>query len=89
MPLDGIDPIKNKEKSAMTTKEIIEQIAHNHHTTPEEVEAEMRKAICAAMESDDPKAQAMWKRLAPDGKEPSIERFIQFCVEGMKGQGNS
>ena len=73
----------------MTTKEIIEQIARNNKTTPEKVEAEMRKAICAAMESDDPKAQALWKLLAPDGKEPSIEQFIQFCVERMKGRGNS
>ena len=73
----------------MTTKEIIEQIAYNHRTTPEEVEAEMRNAIRAAMAADEPKAQALWKQLAPDGKEPSIERFIQFCVERMKGQGNS
>ena len=65
----------------MTTKDIIEQIARNNQSTPEEVEAEMRKAICAAMESEDPKVQALWKRLAPDGKEPSIERFIQFCAE--------
>ena len=73
----------------MTTKEIIEQIAHNHRTTPEEVEAEMHNAIRAAMAADDPKAQALWKQLAPEGKEPSIEQFIQFCAERMKGQGNS
>lgn len=72
----------------MTTKDIFEQIARNNQTTPEEVEAEMRKAICAAMETDDPKAQALWKQLAPDGQEPSIERVIQFCVEKVKEQEN-
>lgn len=72
----------------MTTKEIIEQIARNNQTTPEEVEEQMRSAIRAAMEADDPKAQALWKQLAPDGKEPSIEMFIKFCVERLKEQGD-
>ena len=73
----------------MTTKEIIEQIARNNQTTTEEVEEQMRSAIRTAMEADDPKAQALWKQLTPDGKEPSVERFIQFCVERMEEQGNS
>lgn len=32
----------------MTTKTIYERVAEKHHTTPEEVELEMRKALEAA-----------------------------------------
>ncbi len=73
----------------MTTKDIIEQIARNNQSTPEEVEEKMRNAIRAAMAADDPKAQALWKRLALDGKEPSIEQFIQFCAERLREQENT
>ena len=36
--------------------------------------------------SDDPQAQAIWKQIAPDGKEPSIETFLKFCVERIHNQ---
>ena len=73
----------------MTTKEIIEKIARENHITPEAVEEEMRSAIRAAMESNDPHAQALWKQIAPDGKEPSIETFLKFCVDRMNKPRNS
>ena len=65
----------------MTTKEIIEQIAREKHTTPEVVEEEMRSAIRAAMASSDPRAQALWKQIAPDGKEPPFEIFLNFIIK--------
>ena len=73
----------------MKTKEIIEQIARENHTTPEVVEEEMRSAIRAAMASNDPHAQALWKEIAPDGKEPSIETFLRFCVNRINKPRNS
>ena len=36
----------------------------------------MRIAIRAAMQSPDPTAQALWKQIAPDGKEPPVEKVI-------------
>ena len=63
----------------MTTKEVIYEVAKENNTTPEIVEEEMRKAIRAAMATKDPHAQALWKKIAPDGKEPSIEAVLQFC----------
>lgn len=72
----------------MTTKEIIEQIAREHHTTPEVVEKEMQSAICAGMACSDPRAQALWKQIAPDGKVPSIEIFLKFCVDRMDNLRN-
>lgn len=73
----------------MTTKEIIEQIARENHTTPEVVEEEMRSAIRAAMASNDLHAQALWKQIAPDGKEPSIETFLRFCADRINKLRNS
>jgi len=71
----------------MTTKEMIEQVARKHNTTPEIVEEEMQKGIHAAMASADPHAQAIWKEIAPDGKEPSIEDFLKFCIARMNIPG--
>lgn len=64
----------------MTTKDIIRQIAMQHGVTPEQVEADMKEAIKTAMASTDPQAQELWKQIAPDGKEPSIETFLNFCA---------
>ena len=66
------------------TKQIFEKIAKENNTTPEEVENEMRFAIREAMKSEDPKAQKLWKKISPDGKEPSIEQFLQFVIDMME-----
>jgi len=50
----------------------------------EEMENEIKKAIREAMATTDPRAQALWKRIAPDGKEPSVEEFLDFCVNRLK-----
>jgi len=65
----------------MKTSEIIKQIAKERNLTPEEVEEEMRRAIREAMAVQDPHVQALWRQLAPDGKEPSIDKFLEFCVD--------
>ena len=51
----------------MTTKQIIRQIARNNNVTPKQVEEDIKEAIRAAMASDDPQAQAIWRQIAPDG----------------------
>ena len=68
----------------MNTKEMLKIIAMKHNTTPERVEKEIRIAIREAMKSKDPKAQMLWKRISPDGKEPSIERFLQCVVDMLE-----
>ena len=62
----------------MDINTIFEEIARDNNTTPQAVENEIRYAIQEAMKSKDPKAQMLWKQISPDGKEPSIERFLQF-----------
>jgi len=72
------------EGTFVDTKEIIQEIARQNNVTPEEVEYEMRQAIRFGMQSKDPEAQRLWKQIAPNGKEPSIETFLKFCVNRLK-----
>ena len=65
----------------MKAKEVIKKIAKEQGTSPKKIEDEMRCAIREAMASKDPQAQALWKQIAPDGKEPSIDRFLEFCAD--------
>lgn len=69
-----------KGEDIMKANKIIEKIAKERNLTPKEVEDEMRRAIREAMATKDPQAQALWKQLAPDGNEPSIDRFLEFCA---------
>lgn len=77
----------------MTTKQIIRQIAKEQGVTTKQVETDMKEAIREAMEntkaSGDPVAKELWKRLAPDGKEPSIEKFLNFCAAELHHRTNS
>ena len=57
-------------------KNIIKEVAKANGTTEQEVKNEMRIAIKAAMQSKELAAQAFWKQIAPDGKEPPVEKVI-------------
>ena len=70
------------------TKRIIATIAAEQGIPPEEVEHEMMEAIRAGMASPDPHAQALWKQISPDGKEPSIDRFLEFVSDKAKSKMN-
>ena len=81
------------ERKFMTTKQIIRQIAKEQGVTPKQVETDMKEAIREAMEntkaSGDPVAKELWGRLAPDGKEPSIEKFLNFCAAELHNRRSS
>lgn len=57
-------------------KNIIKEVAKKYGTTEQAVRYEMQMAISEAMKSKDPVAQAIWKQISPDGKEPSVEKVI-------------
>lgn len=57
-------------------KNIIKEVAKANGITEQEVKNEMRIAIKAVMQSKEPAAQAFWKQIAPDGKEPPVEKVI-------------
>ncbi len=60
----------------------IRQIAKKNGVTPQEVEREIKIAIKAAMENrnSSPESKAIWDKLSPDGKEPTVDEFIEFCI---------
>ena len=62
------------------TRKILETIAAQNGTTPENVEHELIEAIRAGMASPDPHAQALWKQICPDGKEPDLDTFLTFMA---------
>ena len=66
------------------TKQILRTVAEKKGMTPEEVEQEMMQAIREAMASPDPRAQALWKQMCPDGKEPDLDTFLDFTAERLK-----
>ena len=68
----------------MNFKNIIRLIAKEHGVTPAEVKKDMQEAIRIGMSSTDPVAQAYWKRIAPTGKEPTIEEFLAFLTSEVR-----
>lgn len=65
------------------TKKIIQAVAAKNGVTPEQVESEIKKAVRLAMASDDPNAQALWKQMAPDGKEPELDAVLDYLTNRM------
>mgnify|MGYP002586545212 CR=1 FL=1 len=59
--------------------DIFRQIAKENGTTEKAVK-EMQFAIREAMKSAEPEAIAFWKVVAPDGKEPPIEKVIAMIA---------
>lgn len=66
---------------------VLKRVAKAHGVTEKEVREEMQKAIRAGRESSDPNAQAMWNRLFPDGKEPTLEEFIRVLAGEVRARG--
>lgn len=64
--------------------DIFRQIAKENGTTEKAVKEEMQFAIREAMKSAEPEAIAFWKAVAPDGKEPPIEKVIAMIALGME-----
>lgn len=57
---------------------IIRQIAMQNGVTPAEVKKDMQEAIREAMASPEPKVQAEWQKISPNGTEPSIEELLTY-----------
>lgn len=64
--------------------DIFRQIAKENGTTEKAVKEEMQFAIREAMKSAEPEAIAFWKAVAPDGKEPPIEKVIAMIALNVK-----
>ena len=60
--------------------DIFRQIAKENEKKKKAVKEEMQFAIREAMKSAEPEAIAFWKVVAPDGKEPPIEKVIAMIA---------
>ena len=60
--------------------DIFRQIAKENGTTEKTVKQEMQYAIREAMKSTEPEAMAFWNAVAPNGKEPAIEKVIAMIA---------
>ena len=62
---------------------LVKQIAKKHGVSPQQVKKDLKEAIHVAMlnRNKTPESKALWNKLSPDGKEPSIEQFIKFCQQ--------
>ena len=60
-------------------KKILSQVANQYHVSENEVRNEIHAAICTAMQSSDPEAQAFWSQF--HGEPPTPEEIIErLCV---------
>lgn len=71
----------------MDVTQVFKTIAKQQNKTLEQVRGEIIEAIDYAMANPDPEVKAFWKELAPDGKAPSPEDFVQIMAEIAKMQG--
>ena len=60
--------------------DIFRQIAKENGTTEKAVKEEMQFAIREAMKSDERGREGLWNAVAPDGKEPPIEKVIAMIA---------
>ena len=57
-------------------QKILERIAKDNNTTPEEVYKEMQIAIDAAFDSPDPEVRKNWEMIHYSGKRPTPEDVV-------------
>ena len=66
---------------------IIRQIARDNLVTEEEVRRDMKEAMDAGRNNPDPTVQAKWAGFEYAGDEPTMEEFILWMVEKIRGSG--
>ena len=64
----------------MTIDEIIQQIAKEHHTTPEIVRREMEFSMKEAQKTTNPRAKALWASIPHKGDDITLEEFISYIA---------
>ena len=69
-------------------KNIIKKVTKKYKTTEQELRKEMQLSIRAAMQSKDPVAQALWKQISPDGKEPPVNNYKYNWNNGIYKNSN-
>lgn len=60
------------------------KIAEKEGVTVEEVREEIKKAIDAAMQSDDPAVKLYWENICTYGKVPTPEEVVIYIAEQVR-----
>ena len=66
---------------------ILERIALENHTTPDDVYREMQKAINVGFEHPDPRVREFWQQFTYKGARPTPDDLI-FDIVQMLEKGN-
>ena len=64
----------------------IREIAKQAGISAESVYAEMQNAITLGYKNLDPAVQEYWRKIAPDGKVPTPEKYIKLIITEIKKQ---
>lgn len=73
----------------MNFNEILNTIAKNNNTTPEQVQQEMQEAISAAFSSDNPETKEKWDSMPFNGSCPTPEQLTEYIVKILSGTQES
>lgn len=65
-------------------QKILEQIAKENNSTPEDVYREMQIAIDAGFNNPDPKIQETWKTIPFQGDRPTPEDLVMAVAKMLK-----
>lgn len=68
----------NMEKQLLN--KILNQIAKEHHTTPENVYQEMKLALEMGQADPDPAIRAKWDSIPKSGNTLTVEEFLEFMA---------
>lgn len=71
------------EQELRLASDIIRQLAYTVNVSEQQVRAEMKEAMTAARQSQDPRARQIW---ASFEKEPTVEEFILWVSEMVLAQ---
>lgn len=66
---------------------ILNQIAKEHHTTPENVYQEMKLALEQGQNSPDPMIRAKWDSIPKAGDTVTVEEFLDYMVVCLMRMG--
>ena len=69
------------------TAGIIRQIARDNRVTEEEVRRDMKEAMDAGRNNPDAAVQEKWAGFEYAGDEPTLEEFILWMAEQIRGSG--
>ena len=68
----------------MEIENVITEISKRYGVTAEQVKADIKKAIQAGMNSQNPIVREQWRKISHGGKEPTVEEVIAFMAFEMK-----